>query len=76
VVLSFTGCTAPHYWCDAHHVEHWIDGGETDLDNAALLCERHHTKVHHAFTIERDPQGRWHTYRPDGTEVLIQPLLV
>jgi hypothetical protein len=72
----FAGCTAPHYWCDAHHVEHWIDGGETDLDNSALLCERHHTKVHHGFTIERDPQGRWHTYRPDGTEILIQPLQI
>ena len=72
----FTGCTAPHYYCDAHHVVHWIDGGDTDLDNAALLCERHHTKVHHGFTIERDPQGRWHTYRPDGTEILIHPLRI
>jgi hypothetical protein len=72
----FAGCYAPHYWCDGHHVEHWIDGGETDLDNSALLCERHHTKVHHGFTIQRDPQGRWHTYRPDGTEILIHPLLV
>jgi hypothetical protein len=25
---------------------HWIDGGASDLDNAALLCERHHTIVH------------------------------
>jgi hypothetical protein len=72
----FTGCTAPHYWCDAHHVLHWIDGGDTDLDNAALLCERHHTKVHHGFTIERDSRGRWHTYRPDGTEILIRPLRI
>ena len=72
----FAGCTAPHYWCDVHHVVHWIDGGETSADNGALLCERHHTKVHHGFTIERDTQGRWHTYRPDGTEILIQPLLV
>ena len=72
----FAGCFAPHYWCDAHHVQHWIDGGDTDLDNSALLCERHHTKVHHGFTIERDPHGRWHTYRPDSTEILLQPLLV
>jgi len=72
----FAGCTAPHYWCDVHHVEHWIDGGETSVDNSGLLCERHHTKVHHGFAIQRDPQGRWHTYRPDGTEILIQPLLV
>jgi hypothetical protein len=72
----FAGCTAPHYWSDVHHVVHWIDGGETSVENSALLCERHHTKVHHGFTIERDPTGRWHTYRPDGTEILIPPLRV
>ena len=37
----FTGCYAPSYWCDVHHLLHWIDGGETDLDNSALLCESH-----------------------------------
>jgi hypothetical protein len=72
----FAGCYAPHYWCDVHHVVHWIDHGETSVDNSALLCERHHTKVHHGFTIERDPVGRWHTYRPDGTEILIHPLRI
>ena len=69
----FAGCDAPTWWCDAHHVLHWIDGGETSLDNGALLCERHHTKVHHGFRIERQPDGRWRTYRPDGTEILILP---
>jgi hypothetical protein len=29
--------------------------------------------VHHGFRIQRDPDGRWHTYRPDGTEILIGP---
>ncbi len=37
----FTGCAAPTWWCDVHHLIAWIDGGATDLDNAALLCERH-----------------------------------
>ncbi|HEV7213006.1 MAG TPA: endonuclease, partial [Blastococcus sp.] len=46
-------------------------GGETSEENSGLLCERHHTKVHHGFRIQRDPDGRWHTYRPDGTEILI-----
>jgi hypothetical protein len=71
----FTGCSAPNYWCDVHHLLHWIDGGETSLDNSALLCERHHTKVHHGFRVERQPDGRWRTWRPDGSEILIQPLL-
>ena len=72
----FAGCHAPTWWCDAHHVLHWIDGGETSVENGALLCERHHTKVHHGFRIERQPDGRWRTYRPDGTEILMpEPLL-
>ncbi|WP_448628724.1 HNH endonuclease signature motif containing protein [Geodermatophilus sp. URMC 64] len=70
-VLSFAGCGAPHYWCEVHHVIHWLFGGETDLENSGLLCERHHTQVHHGFRIERDTAGRWHTYRPDGTEILV-----
>ncbi|MGY1857096.1 DUF222 domain-containing protein [Modestobacter sp. SYSU DS0290] len=71
----FAGCGAPHWWADVHHLVHWINGGETSLSNSALLCERHHTKVHHGFRIERQPDGRWRTWRPDGTEILIGPLL-
>ena len=56
-----------------HHLLAWIDGGATDLDNAALLCERHHTKAHHGFRVERQPDGRWRTWRPDGSEILIGP---
>ncbi|MGY1730197.1 DUF222 domain-containing protein [Geodermatophilus sp. SYSU D01045] len=73
----FAGCGAPTWWCDVHHLVHWIDGGETSLDNSALLCERHHTKVHHGFRVERQPTGTWRTYRPDGTEITTPaPLLV
>ena len=53
----FAGCSAPTWWCDVHHVLAWIDGGATDLDNAALLCERHHTKVHHGFRVDRQADG-------------------
>jgi hypothetical protein len=67
----FAGCEAPAWWCEVHHVLHWADDGETSLENSALLCERHHTKVHHGFRIERDSAGRWHSYRPDDTEILL-----
>ena len=40
------GCQTPASWCDAHQLRHWVDGGPTDLGNAALLCGRHHTIVH------------------------------
>ena len=44
---AFPGCTRPPGWCIAHHIKHWADGGETNLDNLALLCTWHHTVVHH-----------------------------
>jgi hypothetical protein len=76
----FAGCEAPHWWCDVHHLVEWINDGETSLENSGLLCERHHTKIHHGYRVERDdgapPGQRWRTYRPDGTEIVIQPYLL
>lgn len=43
---TFPGCSAPGSWTKVHHVRHWLDGGPTDMSNAALLCQRHHTFVH------------------------------
>jgi len=43
---TIPGCTAPPHWADAHHLVHWIDGGQTSLTNGALLCGRHHTIAH------------------------------
>lgn len=43
---SFPGCTRLPQWCDTHHLTWWSRGGRTDVDQMALLCERHHTYVH------------------------------
>jgi hypothetical protein len=40
------GCDRPPDQCHAHHQWEWDDGGPTDLDNGALLCEFHHLQVH------------------------------
>jgi hypothetical protein len=40
------GCDRPARWCDVHHLVPWSDGGETVIDNLALLCRYHHTRVH------------------------------
>ncbi len=33
------GCTAPGYWCQAHHaVADWKNGGQTDIDDLTLAC--------------------------------------
>ena len=72
----FAGCYAPTHWCDVHHVLEWmLDHGPTCVENGALLCELHHTKVHHGFRVERQPDGRWRTWRPDGTEILLPDAL-
>jgi hypothetical protein len=42
----FPGCDRPPPWCDAHHVDHWADGGATSLADLLLLCRRHHRLVH------------------------------
>ncbi|MFH1104721.1 MAG: DUF222 domain-containing protein [Actinomycetota bacterium] len=39
-------CLSRARYCDAHHVVHWADGGETSLTNMVLLCARHHTLLH------------------------------
>jgi hypothetical protein len=36
----------------AHHLRHWRDGGETNLENLILLCTRHHRLLHeHGWRI-------------------------
>ena len=61
----FPGCHARR--CDAHHVQHWADGGATRLDNLVLLCRRHHRSVHEeGFTVRLDPAGDAEFCWPDG----------
>jgi Domain of unknown function (DUF222)/HNH endonuclease len=43
---TYPGCGRPPQWSDAHHVQHWVDGGPTSLLNLALLCGYHHSWVH------------------------------
>jgi hypothetical protein len=48
----------PPEWCDGHRIEHWVDGGRTDLDNLVLLCRRHHVACHEGgWRLKRDAEG-------------------
>jgi hypothetical protein len=50
----FPGCTNRRF-VDGHHIRHWVDGGETSLENGLLLCTRHHALVHEGgFGVVRD----------------------
>ncbi|MEV0790672.1 DUF222 domain-containing protein [Kribbella sp. NPDC050459] len=57
-------CGAPPIMCDAHHLISWIDGGDTKVDNLALLCRRHHVDLH---------RGRWHVTILDGIVHVARP---
>jgi hypothetical protein len=50
---TFPLCEIPGKWCDVHHLDHWADGGRTDLNNTALVCGAHHTTTHHHGWIIR-----------------------
>ena len=51
----FPGCTSLH--CDAHHIVHWADGGETKLSNLVLLCRRHHRLLHEGgFSVKMNEE--------------------
>ena len=70
----FPGCGRK--LCDAHHVEHWADGGETNLANTVLLCRRHHRAVHEeGFSMELGPRGEARFHRPDGRPLPEAPAL-
>jgi hypothetical protein len=55
------GCERPASWCDGHHLVHWKDGGETNLDNLVLLCGRHHRMVH---------EGQWQLIKLDDGQIM------
>lgn len=58
------GCDRPASWSAAHHVVHWVCGGETNLSNLVLLCHRHHWMVH---------EGEWQLVRADDGRVTAIP---
>lgn len=65
----FPGCSNRRF-VDIHHIEHWANGGETVVDQLMLLCTKHHTLLHEGgFRIDKDFQGSWRFYRPDGIAV-------
>jgi hypothetical protein len=62
----FPGCESRRV--DLHHIQHWVNGGRTDLDNLISLCPYHHKVVHdRGYLIAASPPGGFAFYRPDGT---------
>jgi len=65
----FPGCNQRAF-VDAHHIEHWTQGGATSLANVTSLCHRHHVSVHEGgFRVARDDDGELRFFRPDGAHI-------
>ena len=57
-------CGRPAAWCDGHHLVHWIDGGETSVENGALVCGRCHHRLHEGgYRLVRKPDRTWAAVR-------------
>jgi hypothetical protein len=63
---QFPGCTCER-WLDAHHIEHWARGGNTELRNLVQLCRRHHRLLHEGgWVVERARDGKLVFLTPHG----------
>jgi uncharacterized protein DUF222/HNH endonuclease len=65
---AWPGCNRPAVYCDVHHVRHKADGGETSVDNCALVCQFHHDVCIHrwGWNLIVHPDGTTSAYGPDG----------
>ncbi len=53
----------------AHHLKHWEDGGETELENLILLCPYHHRAHHRGLITITGPARRLKVTDTDGNEL-------
>jgi Domain of unknown function (DUF222)/HNH endonuclease len=62
----FPGCERRRF-LDAHHIKHWVHGGETRLDNLVHLCRHHHRLIHEGGVSVRLSADAEISFRaPDG----------
>ncbi|HEY7371549.1 MAG TPA: DUF222 domain-containing protein [Polyangia bacterium] len=68
------GCRFPmcsnRRFVHAHHVEHWVNGGSTSLDNLILLCGFHHRLLHEGgFKVSSEAAAEPRFFTARGTEI-------
>lgn len=67
---AWVGCDQPTTWCDADHSLGWKGQGPTAPNNGGPLCRRHNVVKEQGYRVIRCPDGTWHTYAPNGDEIL------
>ncbi|MCQ3810821.1 MAG: HNH endonuclease [Acidimicrobiia bacterium] len=59
------GCGRSAVWCEAHHIEEWLMGGRTDIDNLVLVCKSCHHNIHDdGWVVCRDRIGAYELRPP------------
>jgi hypothetical protein len=53
----------------AHHIQHWENGGPTELHNLVLLCPYHHRLLHRGVITITGPASRLAVTDSDGDEL-------
>jgi hypothetical protein len=71
---TFLGCRRAARLCDLDHTEAWTDGGDTNSNNVAALCARHHNAKHHAgWQVKHRQDGTRTWTSPTGHRYLVPP---
>ena len=61
------GCHTKPEHCDIHHIDHWINGGKTDVNRMVLLCGTHHRQFHRpGYRMELDEHANFTVHAPKG----------
>ena len=69
----FPGCTHTRF-LHGHHIQHWLHGGETSVDNLATLCAAHHHLVHEGgWSVARTAEGELLFKSPKGKALPVEP---
>lgn len=72
----WNGCDRPASYCEAHHIDHYSQGGRTDIDRGLLLCRFHHMALHSGgWWITRDGKGDFVLRHKTGETSTLKPRL-
>jgi uncharacterized protein DUF222/HNH endonuclease len=71
----FPGCQNQSY-LHGHHIQHWLHGGPTSLDNLVLLCSFHHRLLHEGgYVVALKGDGGIEVRTPQGFLLPANPVL-